>query len=43
MYGCGLNSPFIGHEVNLAGLPNDDDVVLLGAQITRATAARRRR
>lgn len=31
-YSCGLNSPFIGHELNLAGDPNDLDVKFLYAK-----------
>ncbi len=30
-YSCGLNSPFIGHELSLAGDPNDDGVEFVGA------------
>ncbi len=31
-YSCGLNSPFIGHELSLAGDANDQDVKLLYAE-----------
>lgn len=30
-YMCGLNSPFIGHELNLAGSPNDEGVRFVDA------------
>lgn len=30
-YSCGLNSPFIGHELNVEGVPNAADVRFVGA------------